>query len=144
MRKVVESEPEPTFTEAADSVRNLELLVTVNADFCSLTFDDELVHFKDTLMLQTRVYEATMTNSGSIALDFCWQLMMESPSNAPATRSVTFAALARSVTLVSLSSERPMTAGNEQVSFVWSPLIHIESECVTASQLFYAAHSQGA
>ena len=110
MRKVVESEPEPQFTEAPDSVRNLDLLVSVNCDFCQLEFEDDLVHFKDTLMLQTRVYEATMTNCGSIALDFCWQLIMETPSNAPATRSVTFApAQSQSLT------ERPMTAGTEQV-----------------------------
>ena len=56
-RKVVETEPEPPFTEGPDSVRSLELLVTVNGDYCKYTCKTDAVHFKDTLMFQTRIYE---------------------------------------------------------------------------------------
>lgn len=56
-KKVVETEPEPTFTDFPDSSRNIELLVSANADFCKYGCKTESVHFKDTLMFQTRVFE---------------------------------------------------------------------------------------
>ena len=112
MKKLVETEPEPSFTEVADSGRNLPLLVSVNADFCKYKCKAESVHFRDTLMLQTRVYTLTLHNKGVIAMDYNWQLVMESPPHAGAShaagRSVTFA--------THTEADRPMTAGTELVS----------------------------
>lgn len=56
-RKVIEVEPEPTFTEVPESARTIELLVSANSDFSKCKCKVESVHFRDTLMLQTRVYE---------------------------------------------------------------------------------------
>lgn len=56
-KKVVEVEPEPAHTEVADYSRNVELLVTANADFTKFKCKAESIKFKDTLMFQTRVYE---------------------------------------------------------------------------------------
>lgn len=56
-KKVVETEPEPTFTDFPDTSRNVELLVSANADFSKFGCKTESVHFKDTLMFQTRVFE---------------------------------------------------------------------------------------
>lgn len=107
MKKIVETEPEPPFTEVAESSRVLELLVSVNADYCKYKCRSEIIQFKDTLMLQTRVYELSLHNRGTISLDYNWQVVMESMSNI-AARSVTFAAEAP-------STHRPMTAGTEMV-----------------------------
>ena len=63
-------------------------------------------------MLQTRVYTLTLHNKGVIAMDYNWQLVMESPPHAGAShaagRSVTFA--------THTEADRPMTAGTELVS----------------------------
>ena len=56
-RKVIEIEPEPPSTEVPDSARTLELLVSANSDFSKCKCKVESIHFRDTLMLQTRVYE---------------------------------------------------------------------------------------
>ena len=56
-RKVVETEPEPPYTEVADSARNVELLVNATADYSKFKCKVEQIHFKETLMFQTRVYE---------------------------------------------------------------------------------------
>lgn len=56
-KMVIETETEPTHTEQADSSRNVELLVSAAADFCKYECKIESIHFKDTLMFQSRVYE---------------------------------------------------------------------------------------
>ena len=55
-KKMVDTEPEPGFTEVAESVRNVELLVSAIADYTQCSCKVESIHFKDTLMFQTRVY----------------------------------------------------------------------------------------
>ncbi|XP_071173399.1 hydrocephalus-inducing protein homolog isoform X10 [Mytilus edulis] len=88
-KKVVETEPEPTFTDFPDTSRNVELLVSANADFSKFGCKTESVHFKDTLMFQTRVFEFNLSNKGSIKMDYNWQVLME--NMAPSlTRAVTF------------------------------------------------------
>lgn len=56
-RKVIETEPEPSNTEVADSTRNVELLVSALADYSKYKCKVESINFKETLMFQTRVYE---------------------------------------------------------------------------------------
>ena len=56
-RKVVETEPEPPHSEIPDTARNVELLVNATADYSKFKCKVDSVHFKETLMFQTRVYE---------------------------------------------------------------------------------------
>lgn len=56
-KKVVEIEPEPANTEVPESGRNVELLVTANADYSKFKCKTEQIKFRDTLMFQTRVFE---------------------------------------------------------------------------------------
>ena len=56
-KKIVETEPEPAYTEVVESVRNVDLLVTAVADYSKYTCKTTSIHFRDTLMFQTRVYE---------------------------------------------------------------------------------------
>ncbi|XP_046359897.2 hydrocephalus-inducing protein homolog isoform X3 [Haliotis rufescens] len=88
-KKIVETEPEPAFTEVADTVRSLELLVSGVSDNCKYKCKAESVHFKDTLMFQTRVYNITLSNKGQVQMDYSWQVVMDSftPS---LQRAVTF------------------------------------------------------
>ena len=56
-KKMIETEPEPSYTEIPESARTVDLLVTANCDYCKFKCKTETIHFKDTLMFQTRVYE---------------------------------------------------------------------------------------
>ena len=56
-KKVTETDPEPSHHEVEDSVRTIQLLVSAVADFCKYKCKTETIRFKDTLMLQTRVFE---------------------------------------------------------------------------------------
>ena len=56
-KKVIETEAEPAYTEVVESVRSIDLLVSVVADYCKYTCKTTSVHFKDTLMFQSRLYE---------------------------------------------------------------------------------------
>ncbi|XP_053402100.1 hydrocephalus-inducing protein homolog isoform X11 [Mercenaria mercenaria] len=76
-RKVVETEPEPPHTEVADSARNVELLVSAVAEYSKYKCKLDSINFRETLMFQTRVYEFTMSNKGSVQLDYSWQVVME-------------------------------------------------------------------
>lgn len=88
-KKVIETETEPTHTEQADSSRNVELLVSAAADFCKYECKIESIHFKDTLMFQSRVYEFSISNKGNIKMDYSWQVVMENMPPPP-QRAVTF------------------------------------------------------
>ncbi|KAK3085440.1 hypothetical protein FSP39_003318 [Pinctada imbricata] len=88
-KKVIETEPEPNHTEQSESQRNMELLVTASADYCKYECKTEAVHFKDTLMFQSRMYEFSISNEGSIKMDYNWQVVMEN-FQPMMTRAVTF------------------------------------------------------
>lgn len=55
-KKVIEVEPEPPFTPIDESTRDLELLVSGLCDYSKMKCKIESIHFKDTLMFQTRVF----------------------------------------------------------------------------------------
>ncbi|KAK7505819.1 hypothetical protein BaRGS_00003090 [Batillaria attramentaria] len=88
-KKIIETEPEPAYSEVVESARNVDLLVSAVADYCKFSCKCENVMFRNTLMFQTRVYEISLRNQGSVAMDFSWQVVMDnfSPS---LQRSVTF------------------------------------------------------
>ena len=56
-KKVIETEPEPPHTELPDTVRMFELIVSALADYCKYKCKIDRIHFRDTLVLQTRIYE---------------------------------------------------------------------------------------
>ncbi|XP_033116735.1 hydrocephalus-inducing protein homolog isoform X2 [Anneissia japonica] len=87
-KKVIETEPEPTHVIMDDSNRDIELRVSVNADFAKFKCKPDVINFKDTLMFQTRVYTFFIANKGSIQLDYSWQVVMEELAQ---RKSVSFA-----------------------------------------------------
>ena len=55
-KKIVETEAEPPHAHHEETLRPLDLLVSVVADFCSFACDANEIFFKDTLMFQSRVF----------------------------------------------------------------------------------------
>ncbi|XP_058135740.1 hydrocephalus-inducing protein homolog isoform X1 [Dasypus novemcinctus] len=71
-RKVVETDPEPAHTVVEENYRELRLQISVNVDFASYQCHASDVHFRETLVYQTRVFEFELINSGNVQLEFTW------------------------------------------------------------------------
>ncbi|XP_033625714.1 hydrocephalus-inducing protein homolog [Asterias rubens] len=76
-KKVVETELEPTNTPLEDTTRDVELRVSANADYAKYKCKTDVIHFKDTLMFQTRQFVFQLTNKGTVQLSYNWQVVME-------------------------------------------------------------------
>ncbi|XP_022080460.1 hydrocephalus-inducing protein homolog isoform X2 [Acanthaster planci] len=76
-KKVIETEPEPTHTPLEDTGRDVELRVSANADYAKYKCKTDSIHFKDTLMFQTRQFSFQLTNKGLVQLSYNWQVVME-------------------------------------------------------------------
>ena len=55
-KKIYETESEPAHTIIEDSGRTLSLGVSAKVDYVTCECPVNMIHFKDTLMFQTRVY----------------------------------------------------------------------------------------
>lgn len=56
-KKVIEVEPEPPFTALENSTKDVELFLSAVCDYAKFRCKVENIHFKDTLMFQSRVYK---------------------------------------------------------------------------------------
>ncbi|ELK36190.1 Hydrocephalus-inducing protein like protein [Myotis davidii] len=73
-RKVIETDPEPAHSVLEEHYRELMLQVSANVNFASYQCQTSEVHFKDTLVYQTRVFQLELVNTGSVQLEFSWNL----------------------------------------------------------------------
>ncbi|XP_035679087.1 LOW QUALITY PROTEIN: hydrocephalus-inducing protein homolog [Branchiostoma floridae] len=89
-KKVTETAEEPGHTVVENSTRDLELQVSATCDFAKLKWKTESIGFKDTLMFQSRIYEFTLNNKGTVSAHFNWQLVTDGLH-----KSVSFAAADR-------------------------------------------------
>jgi hydrocephalus-inducing protein len=55
-KKIYETEAEPAHTAIEDSARTFLLGVSAKVDYAACECPVNMIHFKDTLMFQTRVY----------------------------------------------------------------------------------------
>ncbi|MCJ8733357.1 hypothetical protein PDJAM_G00222410, partial [Pangasius djambal] len=76
-KKVVETDPEPVHSVVENSYRELELGISAMCDYAQFECDAEPIHFKDTMLFQTRVFQMQMENKGTVELEYSWQVMME-------------------------------------------------------------------
>ncbi|KAG2469946.1 HYDIN protein, partial [Polypterus senegalus] len=81
-KKVVETDPEPAHTILENTARELVLRVSAVCDFVQFKCKSETIHFKDTLLFQTRVVEFQITNTGNIQLEYSWHKLMETNEKA--------------------------------------------------------------
>nr|XP_032813560.1 hydrocephalus-inducing protein homolog isoform X3 [Petromyzon marinus] len=75
--KVVETEREPPHTLLDSVPQELVLTVSAVADLCRPQCKTEPVHFRDTLMFQTRIYQLELENTGLVSLPFSWHVQAE-------------------------------------------------------------------
>ncbi|XP_040894088.1 hydrocephalus-inducing protein homolog [Toxotes jaculatrix] len=78
--KVIRTDPEPCCSVVEDSQWELELRISAVCDYVKFSCDTNTVHFKDTMLYQTRLHQLQIVNEGNIKLEYSWQVLME-PSN---------------------------------------------------------------
>ncbi|XP_068116429.1 hydrocephalus-inducing protein homolog [Hyperolius riggenbachi] len=83
-KKVIETDPEPAHTPLDDGSREVELLVSAVVDYAQYQASCDDIHFRDTLLYQTRVYKFHIQNTGSVQLQYSWSVQMEGESRATA------------------------------------------------------------
>ena len=71
---MIEIETEPAHSVVDDSRRELVLCVWAIADYVKYKCPTQEIHFTDTLLYQTRVYNLPLTNSGQTTLSYKWAL----------------------------------------------------------------------
>ncbi|EDV21657.1 uncharacterized protein TRIADDRAFT_30117, partial [Trichoplax adhaerens] len=74
-RKVIETEPEPLHTVIDDTSSELHIRVSATADYatCKCKIDD--IKFRDTFVLQSRIFKFFIYNKGSVQLDYDWSMI---------------------------------------------------------------------
>nr|XP_056718300.1 hydrocephalus-inducing protein homolog [Euleptes europaea] len=81
-KKVIETDPEPVHTVVEDSGRELELCVSATIDYAQYEMEVDPVHFRDTLLFQTRVFKVELFNTGIVQLEYFWKVVMEDSGRA--------------------------------------------------------------
>ncbi|XP_057569314.1 hydrocephalus-inducing protein homolog [Hippopotamus amphibius kiboko] len=71
-RKVIETDPEPAFSVLEENYGELQLQISAHVNFASYKCQTSDVHFKETLVYQTRTFEFELINSGKVQLEFSW------------------------------------------------------------------------
>ncbi|XP_066494024.1 hydrocephalus-inducing protein-like [Tiliqua scincoides] len=76
-KKVIETDPEPAHMTVEDSARELELWVSATVDYAQYAMEVDTVHFKETMLFQTRVFKVELRNPGNVQLEYSWRVVME-------------------------------------------------------------------
>ncbi|XP_075242911.1 hydrocephalus-inducing protein-like isoform X4 [Convolutriloba macropyga] len=80
-KKMTQVEPEPKHEVVEGSSRDVELYYSVVSDYSKFKIDSQNgtdIHFKDTLMFQSRIYEFRLENNSKVNFEYEWQAVNES------------------------------------------------------------------
>ncbi|XP_042303381.1 LOW QUALITY PROTEIN: hydrocephalus-inducing protein homolog [Sceloporus undulatus] len=81
-KKVIEKDPEPAHLTLEEGGRELELHASATVDYAQYKMEVDSVHFRDTLLFQTRVFPVELFNMGSVELEYTWKVVMEESGRA--------------------------------------------------------------
>ncbi|XP_026221932.1 hydrocephalus-inducing protein homolog [Anabas testudineus] len=124
--KVIKTDPEPCCSVIEGSQWELELRVSAVCDYVKFTCNTDTIHFKDTMLYQTRLHQLQIVNQGGVKLEFSWQFLMYPSSNIvsndqrdgtssrPGSRSA--AALTRTRPASALASVMSLLIGNPELT----------------------------
>nr|XP_046249402.1 hydrocephalus-inducing protein homolog [Scatophagus argus] len=79
-KKVIKTDPEPCCSVVEGSQWDLELRISAVCDYVKFSCNTDMIHFKDTMLYQTRIQQLQIVNNGNVKLEFSFQVLME-PSN---------------------------------------------------------------
>ncbi|KAI3370851.1 hypothetical protein L3Q82_007368 [Scortum barcoo] len=78
--KVIKTDPEPCCSVVEGSQWELELRISAVCDYVKFSCNTDTIHFKDTMLYQTRHHQMHIVNHGAVKLEFSFQVLMD-PSN---------------------------------------------------------------
>ncbi|NXL83544.1 HYDIN protein, partial [Alectura lathami] len=84
-KKVIETDPEPAHTVLEKSSREVELRLSAVVDYADFKLETDAIHFKETLLFQTRTFPFHLSNTGNVALEYTW--MMDTGAGRAASRA---------------------------------------------------------
>ncbi|XP_029289106.1 hydrocephalus-inducing protein homolog [Cottoperca gobio] len=79
--KVIKTDPEPCCSVVEGSQWELELRISAVCDYVKFSCNTDPIHFKDTMLYQTRLQQLQIMNHGSVKLEFSWQVLMDPRNN---------------------------------------------------------------
>ncbi|XP_042266839.1 hydrocephalus-inducing protein homolog isoform X2 [Thunnus maccoyii] len=79
--KVIKTDPEPCCSVVEGSQWELELHINAVCDYVKFICNTDAIHFKDTMLYQTRLHQLEIVNQGNVKLEFSWQVLMDPSSN---------------------------------------------------------------
>ncbi|XP_024138466.1 hydrocephalus-inducing protein homolog isoform X3 [Oryzias melastigma] len=78
---VIETDPEPSCSVVEGSQLDLKLCISAVCDYAKFSCSSNPIHFKDTMLFQTRVHHLQLTNEGRVKVEFSWKVFMGSNSS---------------------------------------------------------------
>ncbi|XP_041651130.1 hydrocephalus-inducing protein homolog [Cheilinus undulatus] len=75
--KVTMTDPEPCCTVVEGSQWEMELRISAVCDYVKFSCKNEAIHFKDTMLYQTRIQQLQMVNQGTVKLDYIWEVLID-------------------------------------------------------------------
>ncbi|XP_047205151.1 hydrocephalus-inducing protein homolog isoform X6 [Girardinichthys multiradiatus] len=78
IKKVKETDPEPLCSVVEGSQSELDLEIRAVCDYSKFSCSSNTIQLKDTMLFQTRLHQLQIINVGSVKVDFCWQVQMDS------------------------------------------------------------------
>ncbi|KAK5867885.1 hypothetical protein PBY51_012341 [Eleginops maclovinus] len=79
--KVIKIDPEPCCSAVEGSQLELELRISAVCDNVKFSCITDTIHFKDTMLYQTRLHQLQIVNRGTVKLEFSWQVIMDPNNN---------------------------------------------------------------
>ncbi|KAL6104703.1 hydin [Pungitius sinensis] len=80
-KKVMKTDPEPCCSVVEDSQWELELRISAVCDYVKFSCSNDTIHFKDTMLYQTRLHQLQIVNHGTVRLEYSWQVLMAPRNN---------------------------------------------------------------
>ncbi|XP_068458365.1 hydrocephalus-inducing protein homolog isoform X2 [Clinocottus analis] len=75
------ADPEPCCSVVEGSQWDLELRISAVCDYVKFSCDTDTIHFKDTLLYQTRLHQLRIVNHATVKLEYSWQVLMDQMNN---------------------------------------------------------------
>ncbi|XP_027489363.1 hydrocephalus-inducing protein-like, partial [Corapipo altera] len=75
--QVVKAVPEPPHTVLEKSSHEVELVLSAQVDYAKFKLDTVEVQLKQTELFQTEISTFQMSNTGNVALKYCWEGNLE-------------------------------------------------------------------
>ncbi|XP_027128846.1 hydrocephalus-inducing protein homolog isoform X3 [Larimichthys crocea] len=79
--KVIKTDPEPSCSVVEGSQWELELHISAVCDYVKFSCNTDSIHFKDTMLYQSRLHQLQIVNHSKVKLEFSFDVLMDNTAN---------------------------------------------------------------